>query len=99
MLLQSMKYCEIDEAQKQKLAARNALIDYIKKCEIAISNDLVSRPLSRADVLEIQTKCGQEIQWLSSNKDLETKVLDKHLHDFKKFIDSFAWNFNKNKLV
>jgi molecular chaperone DnaK len=98
MLINAMKHAEIDEAAKQKAAAKNALIDYIKKCEIAIADDLVSRPLSEMDKRKIEQKCQMETHWFYTN-DVEKSVLDARLRDLKKFIDTFAWNLNKNKLI
>jgi heat shock 70kDa protein 1/2/6/8 len=99
MLRESMKYCAIDDNQKEKLAARNEIIDYIEQLESAIANYDSSRLLSRVDKQRIQMKCSQLMQWLDSNRKWEKKTLENRLYDFKRFIDTFAWNFNKNKLV
>ncbi|KAJ4443934.1 hypothetical protein ANN_05723 [Periplaneta americana] len=82
MLAEAERYKEEDEKQRQKVAARNQLENYVFSVKQAV--DEAGNKLSEEDKRTVRSQCDSALQWLDSNSLAEKDEIEHRLQELQK---------------
>ncbi|XP_069685628.1 heat shock protein 70 A1-like [Periplaneta americana] len=82
MLAEAERYKEEDEKQRQKVAARNQLENYVFSVKQAV--DEAGSKLSEEDKRTVRSQCDSALQWLDSNTLAEKDEIEHKLQELQK---------------
>ncbi|VDN53118.1 unnamed protein product [Dracunculus medinensis] len=78
MVQEAEKYKADDEAQKDRIAAKNALESYAFNMKQTIDDEKLKDKLSADDRKKIEDKCDEIIKWLDRNQTAEKDEFEHH---------------------
>jgi len=84
MVADAEKYKGEDDAQKERIEAKNALESYAFNLKSSLENDNVKSKISEADRQKVCDKCKEVLDWLDSN---QTAEKDEFEHQRKELED------------
>merc|ERR1712136_701830 len=84
MVADAEKYKGEDDAQKERIEAKNALESYAFNLKSSLENDNVKSEISEADRQKVCDKCKEVLDWLDSN---QTAEKDEFEHQRKELED------------
>lgn len=84
MVADAEKYKGEDDAQKERIEAKNALESYAFNLKSSLENDNVKNKISEADRSKVCDKCKEVLDWLDSNQMAEK---DEFEHQRKELED------------
>lgn len=76
MVSEAEKYKADDEAQKDRVSAKNALESYAFNMKQTIEDEKLKDKLSADDKQKIESKCDEVIKWLDSNQTAEKEEFE-----------------------
>ncbi|EHB16076.1 Heat shock 70 kDa protein 1L [Heterocephalus glaber] len=76
MVLEAEKYKAEDEAQREKIAAKNALESYAYNTKSAVSDDGLKGKISESNKKKMLSKCQEVFSWLEANQMAEKDEFD-----------------------
>ncbi|PIK46286.1 heat shock cognate 70 [Apostichopus japonicus] len=68
MVSEAEKYKNEDEAQKQRILAKNALESYPYNMKSTMEDDKIKEKLSEEDRKTVIDKCAEAVDWLDKNQ-------------------------------
>ncbi|KAK0399207.1 hypothetical protein QR680_002940 [Steinernema hermaphroditum] len=78
MVNDAEKYKADDEAQKDRISAKNALESYAFNMKQTIEDEKVREKISADDKKKINDKCDEVLSWLDSNQTAEKEEFEHH---------------------
>jgi len=84
MVADAEKYKGEDDAQKERIEAKNALESYAFNLKSSLENDNIKSKISEEDRQKVCDKCKEVLDWLDSN---QTAEKDEFEHQRKKLED------------
>merc|ERR1712136_491627 len=84
MVADAEKYKGEDDAQKERIEAKNALESYAFNLKSSLENDNVKSEISEADRQKVCDKCKEVLDWLDNNQMAEK---DEFEHQRKELED------------
>ncbi|WP_411016619.1 Hsp70 family protein, partial [Salmonella sp. s51944] len=78
MVADAEKYKDEDEAQKQRISARNALESYAYSMKSTMEDEKIKDKVSEEERKTIVEKCSEELSWLESNQSAEKDEFEHH---------------------
>ena len=68
MVSDAEKYKQDDEAQRDRINAKNALESYAFQMKSTVEDDKIKDKISEEDKVKIIEKCKETLDWLDSNQ-------------------------------
>uniref|UniRef100_A0A914XFN1 Heat shock protein 70 n=1 Tax=Plectus sambesii TaxID=2011161 RepID=A0A914XFN1_9BILA len=84
MVQEADKYKADDEAQRDRVAAKNGLESYAFNMKQTIEDEKVKEKISESDRKTITDKCDEVISWLESNQAAEKDEFEHHQKELEK---------------
>jgi len=78
MVTEAEKYKADDDAQKERVAAKNALESYAFNMKQTIDDEKIKDKISADDRKKIEEKCDEIIKWLDQNQTAEKDEFEHH---------------------
>ena len=83
MVNEAEKYKADDEAQKDRIAAKNGLESYAFNMKQTIDDENMKSKISAEDRKKIEDKCEEIIKWLESNQTAEKDEFEHQQKDLE----------------
>ncbi|MBN3279767.1 HSP70 protein, partial [Polyodon spathula] len=84
MVQDADKYRAQDEAQREKIAAKNSLESYAFNMKSSVEEENVKSKISEDDKKQIIDKCNQAISWLDKNQMADKEEYEHQLKELEK---------------
>ncbi|XP_041112337.1 heat shock 70 kDa protein-like [Polyodon spathula] len=84
MVQDTDKYRAQDEAQREKIAAKNSLESYAFNMKSSVEEDNMKSKISEDDKKQIIDKCNQAISWLDKNQMADKEEYEHQLKELEK---------------
>ncbi|XP_058847179.1 heat shock 70 kDa protein-like [Acipenser ruthenus] len=84
MVQDADKYRAQDEAQREKIAAKNSLESFAFNMKSSVEEENMKAKISEDDKKQIIDKCNQAISWLDKNQMAEKEEYDHQLKELEK---------------
>ena len=84
MVQEADKYKDEDNAQRDRIAAKNSLESYAYQMKSTVEDDKVKEKISEEDKTTIVNKCKEVIDWLDHNQTAEKAEFEDHQKELEK---------------
>ena len=84
MVSDAEKFKKDDEAQREKISAKNSLESYCFNMKQTIEDEKLSSKLSADDKKKIEDACNEAVKWLDSNQSAEKEEYEHKLKEVEK---------------
>uniref|UniRef100_M3XLG5 Heat shock protein family A (Hsp70) member 1B n=1 Tax=Latimeria chalumnae TaxID=7897 RepID=M3XLG5_LATCH len=84
MVQDAEKYKVEDEAQREKLAAKNSLESYAFNMKSCVEDESMKRKISKEEKKKVIERCEQAISWLENNQLAEKEEYEHQLKELEK---------------
>ncbi|PIK46282.1 heat shock cognate 70 [Apostichopus japonicus] len=84
MVSEAEKYKNEDEAQKQRIGAKNFLECYAYNMKSTMEDDKIKEKVSEDDRKTVIDKCAEAVDWLDKNQTAEKDEFEYHQKELEK---------------
>lgn len=96
MINDAERYKADDEAQRERIAAKNALESYIYSLRQTIEDDQLKDRISATHRNQIREKCAELISWIDSNQSASKEEFDYKRKELEKLANPVITNLYQN---